>query len=75
MDDINGAQSSMMVPKPQALFTVPGRHPLPRLEGTPNPGKGFGPTLLLGAGWGPPETVSSSHSLPTGGENVLSALG
>lgn len=38
-----------MVPKPQALFTVPGRHPLPGLEGTtPNPGKGFGPALLLG---------------------------
>lgn len=48
MDDVNGAQSSVMVPKPQALFTVPGRHPLLRLQGTPNPGKGFGSTLLLG---------------------------
>lgn len=25
MDSVNGAQSSVMVPKPQALFTVPGR--------------------------------------------------
>lgn len=75
MDSVNGAQSSVMVPSCKHCSLFQADTPCLCQKGLQTQERALAPAHPEGSGWGPSEIMSSSHSLLTGGENVLGALG